>query len=106
MRARQNQYVLHGLLLPRAQLTEQTFEELRHIYPLTEWIQRDPDRAAKVLGKNNTKLRLPEVRRVVWQLRIRHTNFQLRAIWKYCNERCWELAPYGKLCPPCRIAGA
>ena len=76
------------LALPRTQLTEQTFEELSHVYPLTEWIQRDPERATRVLGNKNTKLRLPEVRLEIWPARVRHTNFQLRAIWKYCNERC------------------
>lgn len=81
-------------------LTGKTFEELRHVYPLTEWIQRDPERATRVLGNKNTKLCLPEVRLEIWPARVRHTNFQLRAIWKYCNERCWELALYGKLFPP------
>ncbi|KEQ75783.1 hypothetical protein M436DRAFT_61100 [Aureobasidium namibiae CBS 147.97] len=40
------------------------------------------------------QIRLPEVRLEIWPARVRHTNFQLRAIWKYCNERCWKLAPY------------
>jgi len=99
MTAQQKQYVLHCLLLPRTKLTEQTFEPLRPVYTLAEWIQRDTEKAAKVLGKKNTRLREPKVRLEIWPLQVRHTPFQLRSIWKYCNERCWKLAPYGKLRP-------
>ncbi|KAH0364678.1 hypothetical protein KCU65_g6638, partial [Aureobasidium melanogenum] len=74
--------------------TEENFEEIRQVYSLADWVSEHAEEAIRLLGKKNTRLKQPEVRLQIWPVNVRHTNFQLRAIWKYCNERCWQLAPY------------
>lgn len=70
---------------------------MRRVYALTTWIRDHPDEAPNVLGKNNARLSKPEARLTIWPPGVRHTDSQLRAIWKFCNPLCWQLAPYGKL---------
>ncbi|THZ04428.1 hypothetical protein D6C93_02478 [Aureobasidium pullulans] len=74
--------------------TEANFEEVRRVYALTSWIRDHPDEAPNVLGKNNARLSKPEARLTIWPPGVRHTDSQLRAIWKFCNPLCWQLAPY------------
>ncbi|KAH0024700.1 hypothetical protein KCU78_g4968, partial [Aureobasidium melanogenum] len=74
--------------------TEENFVEINQVYSLAEWIAAHAAEAPRLLGKKNTRLKLAKVRIQIWPADVRHTNFQLRAIWKYCNERCWQLAPY------------
>ncbi|KAG9582529.1 hypothetical protein KCU60_g14859, partial [Aureobasidium melanogenum] len=50
--------------------------------------------ALEILGKNNTKLRQPEVRIIIWPAKDRHTDSQLRALWKFYYKSCWQFAPY------------
>ncbi|KAG9567637.1 hypothetical protein KCU71_g3897, partial [Aureobasidium melanogenum] len=74
--------------------TEENFVEIKQVYSLAEWIAAHAEEAPRLLGKKNTRLKLAKVRIQIWPANVRHTNFQLRAIWQYCNERCWQLAPY------------
>ncbi|KAG9675663.1 hypothetical protein KCU76_g16096, partial [Aureobasidium melanogenum] len=74
--------------------TEETAVSIKRVESLEEWKRRNPQHALEVLGKKNTKLRQPEVRIIIWPAKDRHTDAQLRAIWKYYYKRCWFYAPY------------
>ncbi|KAG9943964.1 hypothetical protein KCU85_g8313, partial [Aureobasidium melanogenum] len=74
--------------------TEETAVSIKRVESLEEWKRRNPQQALEVLGKKNTKLRQPEVRIIIWPAKDRHTDAQLRAIWKYCYKKCWYYAPY------------
>ncbi|THY32495.1 hypothetical protein D6D01_02580 [Aureobasidium pullulans] len=73
---------------------EKNHRGIREVHSLTAWIRDHATQASSVLGKRNTRLYMPEVRLVIWPLDCRHTDVQLRAIWKYFNESCWKIAPY------------
>lgn len=70
---------------------------MRSVHSLSEWTRSHAAEAVRVLGKTNTRLSQPEVRMVVWPASIRHTDAELRAIWKFYNDSCHLLAPYGKI---------
>ncbi|KAG9666556.1 hypothetical protein KCU99_g10180, partial [Aureobasidium melanogenum] len=74
--------------------TEETAGPVKAVESLKDWKRRNPQQALDILGKNNTKLRQPEVRIVIWPAKDRHTDSQLRTIWKFYYKRCWHLAPY------------
>jgi hypothetical protein len=74
----------------------QDFPEIRKVYTLQDWIGDHAAEAVQVLGRKNTKLVSAETRLVVWPFEVRHSDVQLRAIWKFCNESCHRLAPYGE----------
>ncbi|KAG9736727.1 hypothetical protein KCU90_g13668, partial [Aureobasidium melanogenum] len=74
--------------------TEKTAGPIKAVESLKDWKRRNPQQALDILGKNNTKLRQPEVRIVIWPAKDRHTDSQLRTIWKFYYKRCWHLAPY------------
>ncbi|KAG9514347.1 hypothetical protein KCU93_g9790, partial [Aureobasidium melanogenum] len=74
--------------------TEETAAPVKAVESLKDWKRRNPQQALDILGKNNTKLRQPEVRIVIWPAKDRHTDSQLRTIWKFYYKRCWHLAPY------------
>ncbi|THW42582.1 hypothetical protein D6D21_05792 [Aureobasidium pullulans] len=73
---------------------EDDFGEVRSVHSLSEWTRSHAAEAVRVLGKTNTRLSQPEVRMVVWPASIRHTDAELRAIWKFYNDSCHLLAPY------------
>jgi hypothetical protein len=77
--------------------TAQSFKALKEVYSLTTWIEGHATEALEVLGKKRSKLGQATVRLHIWPAKERHTHCQLRAIWKYWNNSCHKLAPYGKL---------
>jgi hypothetical protein len=83
--------------------TAQSFKALKEVYSLAMWIEGHATEVLEVLGKKRTKPREPTVRLYIWPAKERHTHRQLRAIWKYWNDSCHKLAPYGKLCLPSAV---
>ncbi|KAG9847196.1 hypothetical protein KCU98_g6012, partial [Aureobasidium melanogenum] len=74
--------------------TEETAGPIKAVESLKDWKRRNPQQALDILGKNNTKLRQPEVRIIIWPAKDRHTDSQLRSIWKFYYKSCWQFAPY------------
>ncbi|KAK6002914.1 hypothetical protein QM012_001664 [Aureobasidium pullulans] len=74
--------------------TEATFKRINPARTLEEWKERNSQRALEILGKNNTKLRQPAVRYIIWPAEKRHTDAELQSIWKYSYTRCWHYDPY------------